>query len=250
MESRVNSLRVYRDLAELYERRGQAPMRDRFLVLAADAAYDGGQADEAERLRQRLLQANPHHLLKPYASFAQALEAPDVQVYVQDLRVNYPPPVAEELLHSLRANEAPPPPIPPTAPVIDLDSDSTLPLGGNAEPLRVYPLRDEADPTVQDVPPTLPPQRRQPTRSPGIPPAMPVARTANTPLPRSQPPAPRPAPPARPASAEPFVAPPPPPEPEPATGGAWLSSLLFGAVLLAGLALAVYTLGRPFWPAP
>jgi hypothetical protein len=249
MEARVNSLRVYKELAELYGRRGQAPMRDRFLVLAADAAQDAGQAEEAERLRQRLLQANPHHLLKPYDSFGQALEAPDVQVYVQDLRANYPPRVAEELLHTLRAEAGTPQPLPPTAPVIDLETDSTLPLAANAEPLRVYPLRDEADPTVRDVPPTLPPQRRPAPRShpPGLPLATPMAGPPDAPLARRQPPAPRPAPAARPAGAEPFAAPPPPPEPEPAVTGAWLSYLLSGIVFLAGLSLAVYTLGRPFW---
>src|SRR5438067_3723575 len=100
MSSQANILQVYKDLAECYERRGQAQMRDRFLVLAADAALAGGQADEADRLRLRLLQANPHHMLKPYASFDQAREAPDVETYVRNLRLNYPLEVAEDLLRA------------------------------------------------------------------------------------------------------------------------------------------------------
>ena len=80
-------------------------MRDRFLVLAADAALLAGKTDEAERLRLRLLKVNPHHMLKPYPSFAQALKAPDVLTYVKDLRVNYPADVAEDLLRTLQADE-------------------------------------------------------------------------------------------------------------------------------------------------
>lgn len=96
-------LRVYKELADWYERQGQPSMRDRFLVLAADAALTAGLAEEAERLRQRLLQTNPHHLLKPYTSFAQAIRAPDVQTYVRNLRLNYHLGTAENLLRSLRA---------------------------------------------------------------------------------------------------------------------------------------------------
>ena len=117
MDSQTKCLDVYRELADWYEQRGQAPMRDRFLVLAADAALAAGSGDEAERLRLRLLQLNPHHMLKPYSSFAQALEAPDVSTYVRDLRQNYPPEVAEGLLRMLpaeedRVSQA----LPPTAP--------------------------------------------------------------------------------------------------------------------------------------
>src|SRR5205085_11918442 len=142
------------------------------LVLAADAALAAGSGDEAERLRLRLLQLNPHHMLKPYSSFAQALEAPDVSTYVRDLRQNYPPEVAEGLLRMLpaeedRVSQA----LPPTAPVINPDPDDRLALGAagplvnrageegrktgeradpasesgarGAEQLKVYPLRED-----------------------------------------------------------------------------------------------------------
>ena len=65
MPSTEQTVRTYRELAEDYGRQGQAQMRDRFLVLAADAALAAGQTEEAEHLRGRLLQHNPHHLLKP-----------------------------------------------------------------------------------------------------------------------------------------------------------------------------------------
>ena len=83
MDPRDNLLRIYKELADWYERQRQPQMRDRFLVLAADAALLAGKADEAEKVRLRLLKVNPHHMLKPYTSFAQALKAPDVLTYVQ-----------------------------------------------------------------------------------------------------------------------------------------------------------------------
>src|SRR5437660_11584317 len=116
---------VYERLAEWYDREGQPKLRDWFLVLAADAAHSAGQPAEAERLRGRLLQRNPHHLLKPFASFAEALRSPDVQGYVADLRRTYPPAAAEQLLKSQQDKTAPPaappraadrPTVPATAP--------------------------------------------------------------------------------------------------------------------------------------
>src|SRR3981081_4663597 len=103
MDPRENLLRIYKELADWYEKRRQPPMRDRFLVLAADAALLANRPDEAENLRLRLLRLNPHHMLKPYASLAQALKAPDVVTYIKDLRVNYPANVAEDLVRTLQA---------------------------------------------------------------------------------------------------------------------------------------------------
>ena len=129
MEPRENLLRVYRELADHYEKQRQPQMRDRFLVLAADAALTAGRADEAERLRLRLLKVNPHHMIKPYASFAEALKAPDVLTYVKDLRVNYPAEVAEDLLRTLQGEEKRPSAgVPGTAPVLDIDGTLTSAL--------------------------------------------------------------------------------------------------------------------------
>src|SRR5262249_61880238 len=96
------TLQVYKELADWYERQGQAAMRDRFLILAAEAAFSAGKADEAERLRQRLLQGNPHHMLKPFSSFSQALQSPNIQIYLHHFQVNYPPGTAQNLLPSVR----------------------------------------------------------------------------------------------------------------------------------------------------
>jgi hypothetical protein len=161
MESQTSALRVYRELADRYEARGEESLRDRYLVLAADAAWTAGQYDEAERLRQRLLARNRNHLLKPYASFAQALRSPDVKLFISELRRSCPPEAARQLLDSLRgegdtggsgdldrtlrppsrpvekpaerAAEKPveKQPFPPTAPVINVDQDNTwVPTAG------------------------------------------------------------------------------------------------------------------------
>jgi hypothetical protein len=241
------TLQVYKELADWYERQGQSPMRDRFLILASEAAFSAGKADEAERLRQRLLQGNPHHMLKPFSSFAQALQSTNVQIYIHDLQVNYPPETAGDLLRSLRGGTPPPSPplgetrggaVPQTAPLIEIHEDPTLPLGKPAESLKVYPLREE--PTATPSPPVKPipldrPAPRKPAAAP--PPA------------RSQPAAPAASMPARPPRPAVAPLPPPPRLPEPSTPrGAWLALLLFGMTVTAGVALALYTLARPFLP--
>src|SRR5262245_19582466 len=96
-------IRVYEDLAYVSDRQGQARLRDCYLVLAADAAYNAGWEDDAERIRVQLLSFNPHHLLRPYVSFRDALRSPDIQSYVEDLRHTHPPELAErELRKSAR----------------------------------------------------------------------------------------------------------------------------------------------------
>src|SRR5258707_9363791 len=101
MASADKVIHTYRELAESYERQGQDQMRDRFLVLAADAALSAGRTEIAERLRSRLLQLNPQHLLKEFGSFAQAMQTQDVQNYVAALRRNHPFERAEHLLQGL-----------------------------------------------------------------------------------------------------------------------------------------------------
>lgn len=234
----LTTLQVYRELADWYERQGQPAMRDRFLILAAEAAFSAGKPDEAERLRQRLLQGNPHHMLKPFSSFAQALQSTNIQIYIHDLQVNYPPDTAEKLLHSVRGETAPAAGIPQTAPLIEVRDEPTLPLGGAADALKVYPLREDPEATV---PPAAKPtslNRPIPKKPASPPPPRPVPLP---PVPRAQPVSPRSAPLARP------VPRPPIPEP-PAPGGAWLTYLLFGMTVTAGVALAAYTLARPFLP--
>jgi hypothetical protein len=233
MAPQTDSLSVYRELADHYDRLGQMAMRDRFLILAADAALQAGQPALAEQLRQRLLQGSRHHMLRSYASFAEASAAPDVQTYLRDLRVNYPMEVAREMLLELQPHEEPPSPeraIPPTAPLIDMHGHpaSARPWQpqGRAEP---YPLRDDVEHTP---PPTKP--LAQPRPYGGAPrhviqpapaePALPVAAPlpVATPVPRR------------------------PRERGPKNPAGWLSVGLGGLVFLAALAAAAFTFARPF----
>src|SRR5438128_730548 len=130
---------TYLKLSEVYDRKGQPQQRDRFLVLAADAAQSAGRAEDAEKLRLRLLKHNPHHLLRPYSSFAQAMDSADVQSYVHDLRNSYPPQKAAEMLAAAGQNAGNP--LPPTQPVIDLDAEQAA-----QEPLKVYRVKEDSAP--------------------------------------------------------------------------------------------------------
>ena len=131
-------------------------MRDRFLVLAADTALALGNDREAERLRRHLLEQNPHHMLRPFATFIEALRSPDVQRYLNDLRRTYPPETAQALFESLSQRNTssvarPPLKLPHTKLVIDRDEtpDSTAPA---EEAPKVYRLQDENSPSAPTRP--------------------------------------------------------------------------------------------------
>src|SRR5262249_55181187 len=98
----ANNMRLYLQLADESQRLGRAEDRERFLLLAADTAFQAGQLDEAERIRRNILAHNPNYFLKPYSTLAEALKTPDILKYVQDLRKHYPPGQAEKWLQSLR----------------------------------------------------------------------------------------------------------------------------------------------------
>jgi hypothetical protein len=217
---------VYNELAEFEEQRGESQPRDRFLILAADAALAQGDNDRAEELRRRLLEFNPHHLLKPYPTFADSLKAPDVFGYVADLRHSYPPEEAQRLLASMRggAETAEPEPFPKPAAQVEDEPE---------EPL-IYPLsRREPPPPAPEKPAAAPPPRPAPS-------SRPPARLLVEPAPE-------------PAQADDEVYPlprrtkvrreeaPPPPVSD------WVASFLFAILLIAALGLATYTLARPFF---
>jgi hypothetical protein len=216
---------IYEDLAEFEEERGENQPRDRFLMLAADAALAHGDNDRAEEIRNRLLQLNPHHLVKPYPSFADALKSPDVFSYVNDLRHSYPPEEAARLLESVRgggpgAGSALP------HPPVDEEPAPEAPADGAEPP--IYPLTRSAEPQppAASPEPLLPKTARVPR--PPLEPAPEVAETEVYPLPRRTPPVPRRAETRSPVSD-------------------WVSSFLFAILLVVALGLATYTLARPFF---
>jgi hypothetical protein len=222
MLSPDNLVVVYKELADTHERQGQPQLRDRFLVLAADAALSAGRPAEADLLMARLLRANPHHMLKPFRSFGEAMASPDIRNYVAELRRTHPPKQAEAEFDAQRGRPRQTRALPPTAPVVDLDAGSD----GQREPLKLHRAQDEA---------AAPPPPPRPAR-----PAAPPPKAA----PRPSVPVPRPAP----------VPEPPPPPPvadtdaEEVSRGSWLSVGLAVIVLAAGLALAGWTLLKPFLP--
>ncbi|MFQ3592896.1 MAG: hypothetical protein SNJ82_06855 [Gemmataceae bacterium] len=252
------SFELYRELADAYERLGQATMRDRFLMLAADAALQAGQTAEAERLRQRLLSGSRHHMLKPYSSFAEASNAPDVQTYLRDLRLNYPPDVAGQMLASLQAApsptaaSAPAASAPPAAAPARTSVPATAPLMDVAapNPQRPKPAKPVVPETTYPLAPEVPvkaPPRAAPKPAPKAAPAPATApkpaATATAPAaPPSRQPAATPAP--APLKVEKIVA----PTRGPRNSGAWFSGFLAFVVFVAGLAVAVVTLGRPYLP--
>lgn len=244
MDPREHLLHVYKELADWYEKQRQPPMRDRFLVLAADAALLANRPDEAETLRLRLLRLNPHHMLKPYTSFTQALKAPDVFTYVKDLRVNYPANVAEDLLRTVHAEEKR---LPGSIPAVAATAAVPIPseemfVNSNDAPRDLAPTAPPAVlPTPYDIAPLRPDSRPQtlPLQAPVPKRPGPLVPPRPEPIrPRGAMPAPLPLA-ADPAShgntAEPS-----------AQRGSWLTVLLFLLVLASGTALVAYTFLRPY----
>jgi len=198
-------IHVYRELAEREAERGATQMRDRFLLLAADAALTAGQSDEAEQLRKQLVEANPHHLIRPYESFAEAMKAPEVYSYIADLRDTYAPEEAEQKLQALRDGE-------PGDQAAEKPLRPASPNGPAAKGPEIYPMvpfREEAKV---------------------------VAKSRMTALP------------AEPAPVEAAASPVGPEEDEDAPSflNVWVPTGLFIVLATAGLALAAYTLARPF----
>ncbi len=97
-EATESDVAIYVALADHHEKTGEAALRDRYLVLAADAALTAGRPVEAERLRQRLLRNSRSHLLGPFQSFVHAQSTPDVQLLLGELRRSCPPKEARRLL--------------------------------------------------------------------------------------------------------------------------------------------------------
>jgi len=220
MASSDPKVRVYEELADLENQRGSAQARDRFLILAADAALMGGLPDEAEKFRARLLEHNPHHLLRPYRTLADAMKSSDVYSYIADLRGSYPPAEAEELLASLKSGKEGGEAAPPLHPALDAPPGDVLPLKSDEPP---------REPAAS--PPPLYGMLRDPD-------AMRESRQASS-MPRSRVPD-------RTESAEEQDE----IDDEPTGLGVWLSDGLYVVLLVAGVGLAAYTLARPWLNLP
>jgi hypothetical protein len=254
MPSVEQTVETYQELAQWYGQQGQAQMRDRFLVLAADTMFAAGRREEAERLRTRLLQANPHHLFKPFASLGEAMKSTDVKNYVDGLRRSYGPDKAIQLLESIRSGK----------------EDKSVGTAGWAEPAAPRPSTKSTAPPPPDAPCVL---RFQDEREPGSKDPFPRPADSSRPTPAdvSRPhgdqgrelstpiPLARPSGPATPSRhTAPLWPEPHPPspwrtepvdqEPMETSAGAWVATLLFWLLLCSGIALAIFTIGGPFLP--
>jgi hypothetical protein len=145
-------------LADESQRLGRVEDRERFWLLAADAAMQAGNADEAEKLRRQILAHNPNYFLRPYENFAAAAKTPDIQKYIQDLRKHYPPAQAERWLQSLRG-QAQQPTVDPAG-LATLQPKQALPRP--APPPAAPPAKS---PGVFDMEPRRPEGPKAPTKA-------------------------------------------------------------------------------------
>lgn len=265
---------LYARLAETYHGKGRYQERDRFFMLAADTAWTAGDPEEAEAIRRRILEFNPNHLLRPYQSFAEAIQTADMMAYIQQLRRGYPPSRAEELLRGLEGSAGPK--------VRTDDAAGYLPpaLGVTLKPeaMPTWSTRSAEQPKFIDLPKPAPPPPPPPPRPAPLPAREPEPPPADAepfdfkaePIPfappvMKAPPAPTPIPPPAPMhllppsqriatdalryppANEPQIrVVPEPDEPPVFAASAWVGGLMFIGLLVASLALAAYMFVRPF----
>lgn len=229
------SVRIYEELARCYDRQPQ--VRDRFLVLASDAALTVGLVDEAERLRAELLRVNPQHMVKPFASMSQAMQSADFKNYVEGLRRSYPRTVAENLLVNAKAGAGEdwvPQPMPQSAPVNEgagaYSFQAEIATQRQAPAAKI--TRSTSADRTQPLP-GLPVQAVASAPAPRLPAAVPVEKPRP---PRSNGPAPQPA--------SVFIPVEPTNRERQRMAGRWVADALFLLVLVAALALLIYTLAK------
>ena len=99
-------LPIYLHLARAAALRGRPFVRDKLLLLAAVAAYDGGLKPIAEACRDEILGHNPHHMVSHWPTFITALQADDFFTFLSQVRRQYPPEKAEQLLQALNVDPA------------------------------------------------------------------------------------------------------------------------------------------------
>jgi hypothetical protein len=220
----LETAQSYEQLASRYHELGDDPMRDRFLVLAADALLSAGKDGQSESLRLKLLQHNPHHLLKPYDSMAHAMKSADVRNYVDGLRRHYPPAKLPQLAESLKEAN-------PVAQKAKIEAVNRIGREASSEGLTPHSLKDSGPPgsTAKNQTPNTgisSANRRQfaaaaGTRATDVYAMLPITAPPNRDLLTGR------------GGAEDLR-------------GAWLATALFWLTLVTGTILAVYVLGRPF----
>jgi hypothetical protein len=101
MEDTSEILGVYLHLARASAMRQRLHVRDRLLVLSAVIACRLELPRVAAYCRRRILEHNPHHLLRRWGSLERALDDSDFQHLLKQLQRNYPLEKAERMLAEL-----------------------------------------------------------------------------------------------------------------------------------------------------
>ena len=240
---------LYQQIAEGYQVQGKYQERDRFLVLALDAAHTAGQNSLAERLRTRLLELNPNHLIKPYPSVAAALQAQNFVTYLSQLRKNFPVSKAQSLLQELAVSQ-------PTKPKRTMLAEPAFPMADPAED-RNAPTwsqmnldirsRQQEQPVVRSLEPIPPPLPHTIPLQPINDPLANVPSPVNNPVPFTF------------EAPKQHVSSMRRPEIVPAPSrintdviespsGQWIGNILFVVMVLASLAVLSYIFVLPYYP--
>src|SRR5205823_4334617 len=83
-------LDLYLNLAKVSEEQHRPQHRERFLALAASAAFEAGDQVAADACRSMIVDANPMHTFRRFQTAEEALSAVEVAEYIVSLRRLYP----------------------------------------------------------------------------------------------------------------------------------------------------------------
>jgi hypothetical protein len=101
MSSPVDLLGLYLHLARASQQRRRPAEHDRLLVLAAVVAAQMELPRIAAYCRHIVLQHNPRHLVRSWATIADALDDDDFLHFLKQLQRRYPQEKAESMLSTL-----------------------------------------------------------------------------------------------------------------------------------------------------
>lgn len=101
MPDHVDRLAMYLHLSRASEARRRMHVRDRLLVIAAVLASRNELPRIAAYCRQRILEHNPHHLIKRWDTVFEAAGDPEFAHFLRHIERRYPPENAEGMMQSL-----------------------------------------------------------------------------------------------------------------------------------------------------
>jgi hypothetical protein len=97
----IDLLAMYLHLARASELRRRPHVRDRLLVVSASIAERCRLHRIAAYCRHRVLENNPHHLIRRWPTIAVALDESDFLHFLKQLQRRYPQEKAEQMVQDL-----------------------------------------------------------------------------------------------------------------------------------------------------